>query len=418
MLIRYKTGKNGKLERSALVYTAEEHKISRERLDTDAIKIVKRLQRAGHSAYIVGGAVRDILSGNVPKDFDVSTNAEPAQIRKLFRNSRIIGKRFRLVHIFFTGGKIIEVSTFRSADAGGFQNIYGAIEEDALRRDFTINALYYDPIKEQILDYSGGYKDIVKKRLRPVLPLKTIFIEDPVRMIRAIKYSVGTGATMSFLLRRKLKSQAKLLSAVSPSRLTEEIFKILQSGKSAPIFKAMFSYGLECAVFPDYGPLFQDSEFSKRFFLSLESLDQYMVRHDKPDNRAVMVAALIGDYSLYAAPWASPKAIPLTEAYHGIKKILQPFIPANRNVELALGFLRSIRLAYKETGHVSFPQGLIAPEHLESLAPSQDPKGDRSGRRRRPPRRRGRRKSGDSPATKGPGRSGKGGPSKGRNSGE
>ena len=236
MLIRYGTDKNGDFIKKAVIYTQEEHLIPNNKIDPDALQIVNRLRDSGFTAYIVGGAVRDLIIGNTPKDFDIVTDATPSKIKKIFRNSRIIGRRFRLVHVVF-GTKIFEVSTFRSICEGSVGNSFGTIDEDVQRRDFTINALYYDPIQKQVIDYVGGMRDIKKHVLRPVIPLDHIFIEDPVRMLRAVKYSATTHAQMSFLLRRKIRQSANLLSQVSPSRLTEEMMKIINGGHSFDIIK-------------------------------------------------------------------------------------------------------------------------------------------------------------------------------------
>src|SRR5574344_1085961 len=190
MLIRYGTDGNGKLIKKANVYTSQEHLISNTNIDPDALQIIHRLRDAGFTAYIVGGAVRDLIVGNKPKDFDIVTDATPSKIKRIFRNSRIIGRRFRLVHIFF-GQKIFEVSTFRSIIDGSVGNLFGTMDEDVMRRDFTLNALYYDPIKEQVIDYTGGVEDIKKGIVRPVIPMDKIFVEDPVRMLRAVKYEIG-----------------------------------------------------------------------------------------------------------------------------------------------------------------------------------------------------------------------------------
>ncbi|ULQ60030.1 hypothetical protein K7I13_01470 [Brucepastera parasyntrophica] len=173
MLTRYGSDAKGKAVRKASVYTKNEHNINKELIDPDAIRVISLLRNAGHDAYIVGGAVRDLLIGTQPKDFDIVTDAEPSRIRKLFRNSRIIGKRFRLVHIFY-GEKIFEVSTFRSLKEGSIGNCFGSMDEDVLRRDFSLNALYYDPIKEQIVDYVNGVNHIRGHRLEPVIPLENI----------------------------------------------------------------------------------------------------------------------------------------------------------------------------------------------------------------------------------------------------
>ena len=186
MLIRYSTDKNGRPVRKAVIYTKDEHKIPREKIDSDAFFVVSHLRNAGFDAYIVGGAVRDLLIGKHPKDFDIVTSATPSKIKRLFRNSRIIGKRFRLVHVFF-GEKIFEVSTFRSIAEGSIGNVFGTMDEDVQRRDFSLNALYYDPLKEQVIDYVHGVEDIRRKLVRPIIPLDRIFVEDPVRMLRAVK---------------------------------------------------------------------------------------------------------------------------------------------------------------------------------------------------------------------------------------
>ena len=234
MLIRYGTDSNGNPVKKAVVYTKEEHQIPKNKIDVDAVYIISRLKDLGFQAYIVGGAVRDLIVGAEPKDFDIVTNATPSKIKKLFRNSRIIGKRFRIVHVIF-GNKIFEVSTFRSNAVSSVGNDFGTMDEDVLRRDFTLNALYYDPILEQVIDYVDGMRDIKKHIIRPVIPLETIFIDDPVRMLRAIKYAAKTDSKMSFLLRHKIRHSASLLNQISPSRLTEELLKIINSSHAYQI---------------------------------------------------------------------------------------------------------------------------------------------------------------------------------------
>ncbi len=274
MLYRYGTDSNGKLIKKAIVYTKSEHFITNKKIDPDALQIINRLRDAGYTAYIVGGAVRDLIVGNVPKDFDLVTDATPSKIKRIFRNSRIIGRRFRLVHVVF-GSKIFEVSTFRSNVEGSVGNEFGTIEQDVMRRDFTMNALYYDPTQEQIIDYVGGVRDIKKHVLRPVISLETIFVEDPVRMLRAIKYSATTDAKMTFNLRHKIKQSASLLSQVSPSRITEELLKIINNTHASEII----AEAIETDVFMYLQPsvsamLYERKNIEKSFMENLKRLDE------------------------------------------------------------------------------------------------------------------------------------------------
>ncbi|MCI5607074.1 MAG: polynucleotide adenylyltransferase PcnB [Spirochaetia bacterium] len=274
MLYRYGTDKNGKLIKKAVVYTSTEHTIKVENIDPDALQIIHRLRDAGFTAYIVGGAVRDLLVGNKPKDFDIVTDATPSKIKRIFRNSRIIGRRFRLVHVVF-GTKIFEVSTFRSNAEGSVGNEFGTIEQDVMRRDFTINALYYDPLQQQVIDYVGGIKDIEKHKLTPVIPLDSIFTEDPVRMLRAIKYSASTHAKMNSSLRRKIRKSAILLSQVSPSRLTEEMLKIVNSSYAFEIIQEALDTDLYIYLQPvATSMIYENKKFEAKYMKSLQELNK------------------------------------------------------------------------------------------------------------------------------------------------
>jgi poly(A) polymerase len=249
LLIRYGTSPEGKPVKKAEVYTAGDHHIDPALIDVDAHKIIRRLRREGYKAFIVGGAVRDLLTGLQPKDFDIATDAFPRRIRKIFRNSRIIGRRFRLVHIYAQRDgkrKILEVSTFRSSQSeeprrGGKRkqksnNVYGRMEEDVWRRDFTLNALYYCPERRIIIDFVGGYRDIQEGKICTLTPTDTSFGEDPVRMIRGIKYAELTGFPLSMAVTAAIKRHRDKLTECSAARLTEEVYKILGSGYAAGIF--------------------------------------------------------------------------------------------------------------------------------------------------------------------------------------
>ena len=251
MRSRYFRDDKGKLTAKAVIYEHPDHGISRMAIDHDARKICSRLTSQGHEAYIVGGAVRDLLLKRTPKDFDIATDASPSRVKKLFRNSRIIGKRFRLVHVYFKDGKIMEVATFRAPESGNHNHVYGTLNEDVMRRDFSLNALYYCPEEETIIDFVKGVKDIRKGVIRSVLPLSDSFIEDPVRMLRAVKYAALTGMKMAPSVSRKIRRQAHLLAGASVSRLSEELHKILKSGNSEIILRLMDRYGLLSPCFPD-----------------------------------------------------------------------------------------------------------------------------------------------------------------------
>lgn len=274
MLYRYGTDNKGNLIKKAVVYTKSEHFISNKKIDPDALQIINRLRDAGYTAYVVGGAVRDLIVGNVPKDFDIVTDATPSKIKRIFRNSRIIGRRFRLVHVVF-GAKIFEVSTFRSNEEGSVGNEFGTIEQDVMRRDFTMNALYYDPLQEQIIDYVGGMRDIKKHILRPVIPLDIIFTEDPVRMLRAIKYSATTDAKMTFNLRHKIKQSAALLNSVSPSRITEELLKIINNVHASQIISEAIENDLFMYLQPSMSAmLYERKNIEYSFMENLKKLDE------------------------------------------------------------------------------------------------------------------------------------------------
>lgn len=273
MRIRYYRNASGGLQAKARVFGHTEHSIDPANVDKEVVAIVRRLASHGYSAYLVGGAVRDLLLGKRPKDFDIVTDALPNRIRKIFSNSRIIGKRFKLVHVY-ANRKIYEVATFRSLSTGTVGNEYGTIDEDVARRDFTVNALYYDPLALEVLDFLGGMEDLRAGRLKAIIPLDKIFREDPVRMVRGVKYAAVNHFSISISLRFAIHRDAPLLSEVSPSRLAEEFYKIIASGKSAIIVQALDKYGLLQYMLPEvHASIHRDRSFREAFFQHLSSLD-------------------------------------------------------------------------------------------------------------------------------------------------
>ncbi len=360
MLKRYKIIKSGKRVSTAHIYTGEEHSIQKNNLDSNAVKIIEKLKRSGFDAYIVGGAVRDLLIGKQPKDFDIATNAFPKQIRKIFWNSRIIGRRFKLAHIYFQE-KIFEVSTFRSSDQGelGEHNIYGTIEEDANRRDFSMNSLYYDPLEGQILDFTNAMRDIRERRVRSIIPLSITFKEDPVRMIRCIKYSVTTGFFIPYRLSLSIKKNALELKLCSSSRMTEEVFKILQSGYSSVIIKKLHKFGLFCHILPiisEAVPRKRNTSLSQNFFNSLDELDleinTALTKIDFADSsnrkqsekelfgvqKSRMIAALIEPFLSFPDEYENSHEL-FKDIFKQIKQLISPITPANFEVEKTVALL-------------------------------------------------------------------------------
>ena len=240
------------------------HRIDPHLLSKNAVKVTDVLQQAGYDAFIVGGAVRDLALGIGPKDFDVATNATPDQVQKLFRKARLIGRRFQIVHVTFFGKgapEIIEVSTFRAlldnagdhvAESGRIlrDNVWGSQHEDAARRDFSINAMYYDPSTETVLDYHGGMADMQKKTLRMIGDPAKRYREDPIRMLRAIRFAAKTGFTLDAATRAPIIKLGNLIHDVPAARLFDEILKLLMSGYSWAAIQGLRDAGLHHGLLP------------------------------------------------------------------------------------------------------------------------------------------------------------------------
>ena len=226
-------------------------------IDKDAKKVVKTLNKAGHETYLVGGCIRDLLLGHKPKDFDIATSATPEQVQKTFKRSRLIGRRFRLVHIMFSSRKYIEVATFRSgkvktASDGSIvrDNLYGTLKEDAFRRDFSVNGLYYDIQKSQVIDYVDGLEALNNSEIRMIGKPVERFKEDPVRMIRAIRFKVKLGATIDSKISKSITNQAHLLANIPAARLYDECIKLFHNENACEIFEQLLKFGLLNYLFP------------------------------------------------------------------------------------------------------------------------------------------------------------------------
>ena len=279
-------------------YHRSEHPIDHSNVDQHALSTVMTLQQAGHTAYLVGGSVRDLLLGLHPKDFDISTSAKPEEIKKIFhRQCLLIGRRFRLAHIRF-GTKIFEVSTFRAGDPTSsslivHDNRWGSEEEDVMRRDFTINALFYDPSKELILDYVNGVEDIKKGLLKTIGDPETRFRQDPVRMIRLLKFQARFGFRCDDNALVAMKRCRHDILKSAQARILEEILKMLESTKAAPFFRLLTDFGFVELLFPCFHHFFADptNDIASRY---LQAVDEMTSRLNHPKlDRASLLAAIV-----------------------------------------------------------------------------------------------------------------------------
>lgn len=279
------------------IYLATDHDIDPSMVDPDALYVLSKLREAGFAAYLVGGSVRDLLSKQKPKDFDISTSALPEEIKAVFRrNCILIGRRFRLAHIRF-GKKIIEVATFRSGDTSEDDliiqdNRWGTSEEDALRRDFTLNGLFYDPFDHQIIDYVGGWDDIHKGILRTIGNPNNRFKQDPVRMIRLIKFKARFGFHIEPETLQALQDCKEEIIKSSPARILEEMLRMMESGHMVPFFHLMAEFHLLNILFPSFANLLE--ELNQETYSYLSIIDQI---HQKSGpavlERSVIFSALL-----------------------------------------------------------------------------------------------------------------------------
>jgi poly(A) polymerase len=368
---------------SPITIPRSEHDLSRRHIDDDALKVISRLQQNDFETYLVGGGVRDLLLDRRPKDFDLGTSAHPQQIKKLFRNCWIIGRRFRLAHIKF-GEKTLEVATFRKkvppetdteraareaererakqmAAAGGDgharprrviprDNTFGTAEEDAFRRDFTINALFYDASTRSILDYVDGMRDVRSRTIRSIGDPNERFIEDPVRMLRAVVLAARLDLSIDPAVSDAIRRHRGEIVHSSPARLVEELFKIGRSGASERIIRDLGDVGLLTHIAPEL-----DRARSDALWRSLAALDRYRRRFE--DSPATLGnAVLLGSF---VAPFATIEQ-PRRRAAH------EPL--AKRPLEVSLGVLPVARRDLERLRQIIDLQHRLASEHLSPRA--------------------------------------------------
>jgi poly(A) polymerase len=301
---------------AAKIIAAKNHKIDQSLISQAALKTCDGLQKAGFEAFIVGGAVRDLLMNVKPKDFDVATNATPEEVYRVFRRSRIIGKRFRLVHVLW-GQETIEVSTFRghhlaegdaqTNDSGRIirDNVFGSLEEDAVRRDFTANALYYNPANEEVLDFHNGVADLKANLLRMIGDPTTRYQEDPVRMLRAVRLSAKLGLKIEKNTETPIQKLADLLQDVPPSRLFDEMLKLFLSGHAIESIVALRAQHLHHGLLPLLDVVLEQPLGERFVMLALKNTDN-RIQQGKSSNPSFLFATLLWHEMIVA--WEQYKA--------------------------------------------------------------------------------------------------------------
>ncbi|MEH6457260.1 MAG: polynucleotide adenylyltransferase PcnB [Cocleimonas sp.] len=297
--------------RSATRIPASEHGINPREIDRKARTILNALTDAGYEAYLVGGGVRDLLLGILPKDFDIATEATPEQIKQVLPSTRIIGRRFRLAHVHF-GREYFEVATFRAPHDNSekgqvsgdgriiHDNVYGNLEEDAYRRDFTVNALFYDLQNAEVVDFVGGMDDLEKRQLRMIGDPEVRYREDPVRMLRAIRFATKLGLTIESETEAPIKEMSSLLGNIAPARLFDEALKLFHSGQAVKTLEALREYHLLQHLFPDAEKSLaedidengDEGNYTKLVYAALQNTDR-RIRADMPVTPAFLFAVML-----------------------------------------------------------------------------------------------------------------------------
>ncbi|WP_164017378.1 polynucleotide adenylyltransferase PcnB [Pyxidicoccus trucidator] len=309
--------------------TGEPAEIDPDELDPDALKVVLRLHQHGHQAYMVGGCVRDLLLGRKPKDFDIATSATPNEVRGIFRNCRLIGRRFRLAHVYFKGGKIIEVSTFRanptelepapSADEDGevssedllitHDNVFGTAQQDARRRDFTINGLFYDVAEGRVIDYVRGRRDLDERFIRTIGDPEIRLREDPVRILRAVRFAAKLDLDIESRTYAAMEGAVEDLPRCAPARLLEETFRLIRGGVAAPALKLLDALDALKILLPPVSAYLKQygKEGEKTFYAFTQALDR-RVASGEPLDDAILLAMLLMPISRSPAQEEAPSA--------------------------------------------------------------------------------------------------------------
>lgn len=386
-------------------------------LDPDAVRVVQRLERSGFQAYLVGGCVRDLLLGGKPKDFDIATSARPEDVRGLFRNCRIIGRRFRLAHVLFGGGKIVEVATFRrnpegvEDDSGADlliknDNVFGDAHEDAIRRDFTINALFYDPARHQVLDWCGGVHDLEQRLIRTIGDPNVRFREDPVRILRVIKFASRLDLGIDPAVYDAMVAHEGDLSRAARPRIFEEVMRLVREGASHRAMYLLWESGVMAILLPELATFLDDDPSGREreiFFRRLDAIDARKRTGKAFDDvvlmgallRAPMLEAMAGERDVGAAvlhflePIAQRIALPrrIGDTIRRIA-IVQGRLAQGRLGRVGNPELASLALDLLEIEKRARGEDLSKIERMRKELPPPSPEtAERRPRRRRRPRR-------------------------------
>lgn len=412
------------------------HPISRQNMSRNAVKVLSRLHRHGHKGYLVGGSVRDLLLGREPKDYDAGTDARPAQIRRIFRNSRIIGRRFRLAHIFFHDG-IIEVATFRSSpkpeeQAGGpdellitSDNAFGTPQEDAFRRDFTINALFYNIADFSVIDYVGGLEDLERQLIRCIGDPDVRFKEDPVRMLRACEFAARLGFGIEDRTQEAILQNRQELDKASSARMTEEVIQLLRCGQAGPAIQWMLDLGLVEVLLPEVREMLESPSSGYGDFRGiLPAIDRLMAEDAAASDSGLLAAILLPRVWIQRCRREAEKNRPLSRSMiediirESVAPFLDRFALSNAKaagvVDALIGFHRMCEPQWTAAAQARFARRRLFADALflframvEATGEGQDvldlwraasrepwpgPEEKPQQRRSRPPRRRRRRR--------------------------
>jgi poly(A) polymerase len=365
------------------VIPRDQHCISRKNISDSALKVMSRLRGQGYQAYLVGGAVRDLLLGGHPKDFDVATDATPEDVHALFRNSRIIGRRFRIVHVRF-GREIIEVTTFRGHHENGHRdnpeksgnhsrqsasglllrdNVYGTLEEDAVRRDLTVNALYYDAGKFEVFDHVQGLEDLKRRKIRVIGDPAVRFREDPVRMLRVVRFAAKLDFGIDRETAAAIPGCAHLLGEIPPARLFDEFLKLFLSGHAVAAFEQLFRHDLLQYLFPESDEHVRKDQHALALVRAAMASTDQRIAGDKPVTPAFILAALLWPAAVRQSQHLQNRGDPPMVAMHSAAQTT--IAQASRHISIPRRFSQPMREIWEFQLRLQRRQGRKAAELVD-----------------------------------------------------